>query len=111
MTITLLTQLSAAPDAALASLHSMSAHLPHAAGRVVADPSTTNLRDWLKSNVVQVIFLVIGISMLAAAYRGNASKVMMTAGLSLVGVLWIGMAATNNIDHVSGWLMGLVGIA
>lgn len=78
---------------------------------LLADPSTTNLRTWLKDNVVQLLFLLLGISMLFAGYKGNASKVMMTAGLSLVGLLWIGLAATNNTDHVSSWLMGLVGMA
>ena len=110
----LITYLSATPAVAshlgAATGRVLSAAAP-VTDRVVADPSTANLRGWLRDNVVQLLFLLLGISMLFAGYRGAASKVMMTAGLSLVGLLWIGMAASNNTDTVSRWLMNMVGVA
>ena len=88
----------------MSAVHLMASNLAAAADQY----GTGGLRKWLSDNVVTVIFLVIGIVLLLAAQKAHASKVMMVGGLSLIGLLWLGMASTGNVNHVSSWLVGLV---
>jgi membrane-bound ClpP family serine protease len=77
---------------------------------LAAPGDTTGLRAWLNDNVVQLLILLIGVVMLFASLKAQASKVVMIGGLTLVALLFLGLGASDSSrQQVSHWLMGLVG--
>ena len=82
-------------------------HLIGAALTAAPQYGTSGLRKWLDDNVVTVLILVIGIVLLIAAQKAHASKVIMVGGLSLIGLFWLGLAASGNVNAVSQWLVNL----
>lgn len=82
-----------------------------AAGQILgkaANYGTSGLTTWLQHNVVMLLVVLIGITLLLLAQKANVSKVIMTVGLGLVALFWLGLAASGNTDQVGKFLVGLV---
>ena len=78
--------------------------------RVVAAPvavDTSGIGNWLRDNAVKVILIVIGLVILMASRRGDHSRVVSTVGLSLVGLMVLGIAFSGSALDVGYWLAKL----
>jgi hypothetical protein len=75
-----------------------------------AGPSygTGGITKWLQDNVVTLLVVLIGVVLLMAAHKANVSKVILTVGLGLVGLFWLGLAASGNTGEVGMFLVNLV---
>lgn len=54
--------------------------------------STDKLQNFLSENVLSLLVMVVGLGMLIAGGKRDASKVMTTAGLALVALAVVGMS-------------------
>jgi uncharacterized membrane protein len=72
--------------------------------------STSGLQQWLLSNAVTVMVLLLGLSVLLYAGKAQASKVFSVVGLALVGMGMIAMGSGGNAASVGQWVLGLVGL-
>lgn len=79
-------------------------------------PPTTNITTsgvstFLKDNAVPILVLIIGLGILGAGRKGEASKVLLVTALTFVGlaVVAVGLDATAGIS-VGKWIVSLVGV-
>lgn len=75
---------------------------------VMAVGSTTGISSWLKSNVVPLVILVIGLAIMMMARRKDHSGAIVTVGILLVGLMVVGMAIGDTGINVGAWLSNLV---
>lgn len=69
---------------------------------------TSGLSKWIKDNVISIVILVLGISILFAARNGNISKGVTILGGTLLGLVVLGMATGNTADSIGTFLIGLI---
>jgi hypothetical protein len=69
---------------------------------------TSGISTWLQNNVVTLLIVLIGVALLLAAHKANVSKVIMTVGLGLVALFWLGLASTGATKDVGAFLVHLV---
>lgn len=50
------------------------------------------IQEWILTNIVPLILLVIGCTILFSAKKGNWSRTMDTAGIAIVALIFIGGA-------------------
>ena len=77
---------------------------------VVAAPvavDTSGIGDWLRDNAVKILLIVIGLVILMASHRGDHSRVVSTVGLSLIGLMVLGIAFSGSALDVGYWLARL----
>ena len=77
---------------------------------VVAAPvavDTSGIGNWLRDNAVKVILIVIGLVILMASRRGDHSRVVSVVGLSLIGLMVLGIAFSGSALDVGYWLAKL----
>lgn len=80
-----------------------------------APPTTTittgGVSSWLKDNAVPLLVLFIGLGILGAGRKGEASKVLLVTALTFVGlgVIAVGLDATTGIG-IGKWLISLAGV-
>ena len=78
--------------------------------QVVAAPvavDTSGIGDWLRDNAVKILLIVIGLVILMASRRGDHSRVVSTVGLSLIGLMVLGIAFSGSALDVGYWLAQL----
>jgi len=74
---------------------------------VQAEYGTRGLTDWIQSNVVTLVILILAVCVLWAARAGNISKgITIVAGL-LLGVVVLGLATGNNAQDVGAFVVDL----
>lgn len=73
---------------------------------------TTNaLQQWLISNGVTVVVVLIGLALLVYALRGDASRVLTVVGLSVVGLAFLALGTVNGAAAgVGHFFLGLIGV-
>jgi hypothetical protein len=77
----------------------------------LADPSTQPLTDWIRGNGAVTIMAVIACAILLGALKGHVSKVVTVGGLSLVGLLFVVLAANQGAQDALGrWMLSLFGV-
>lgn len=77
----------------------------------LAEPSTEGLTGWIRSNGAVTIIAIIACALLLGALKGNVSKVVTIGGLSVVGLLFVALAANQSAQDALGqWALGLLGI-
>jgi membrane-bound ClpP family serine protease len=76
-----------------------------AAAPVAVD--TSGIGNWLRDNAVKVILIVIGLVILMASRRGDHSRVVSVLGLSLIGLMVLGIAFSGSALDVGYWLARL----
>ena len=76
-----------------------------AAAPVAVD--TSGIGNWLRDNAVKVILIVIGLVILMASRRGDHSRVVSVVGLSLIGLMVLGIAFSGSALDVGYWLAKL----
>jgi hypothetical protein len=95
----------------------------HAHHHLLADPSsapgsgtvggtgdTSKLQSWLKKNILTSVLMLIGLVFLLKANVGKHAEVIKAAGVSVIALMFIGLAAKNDPAAVGTWALGLVGI-
>jgi hypothetical protein len=74
---------------------------------VTAGFGTVGIADWIRANLVTVLILLAGASVLWAARGGNIGKgITITAGL-ILGVAVLGLATGTTATDVGSFLVGL----
>lgn len=68
---------------------------------------TNGIGNWLRDNAVKIVLIVIGLVILMASRRGDHSRVVSTVGLSLVGLMVLGIAFSGSALDVGYWLARL----
>lgn len=70
-----------------------------------------NITQFLENNILPIIILIIGLAVLGHGRKGDASKAMLTVGLTGVGlaVIAIGLDAGTGVS-VGKWLLSLANI-
>ena len=68
---------------------------------------TTGIGNWLRDNAVKILLIVIGLVVLMASRRGDHSRVVSTVGLSLIGLMVLGIAFSGSALDVGYWLAKL----
>jgi membrane-bound ClpP family serine protease len=68
---------------------------------------TSGIGNWLRDNAVKVILIVIGLVILMASRRGDHSRVVSVVGLSLIGLMVLGIAFSGSALDVGYWLAKL----
>jgi membrane-bound ClpP family serine protease len=53
----------------------------------------TGFTAWLRNNVLIIVLLFVGIVMLARSHKGDHKSAMTTAGIALIALFFIGLAA------------------
>ena len=57
---------------------------------------TNGIGNWLRDNAVKIVLIVIGLVVLMASRRGDHSRVVSTVGLSLIGLMVLGIAFSGS---------------
>lgn len=77
----------------------------------LAEPSTDGLTGWIRSNGAVTLMAVIACAILLGALKGNVSKVVTIGGLSMIGLLFVVLAANEGAQDALGkWALGLFGV-
>lgn len=70
---------------------------------------TKNLQDWLTTNVVPVLLLLVGVvAFWLGGGKGDNAAVMVRVGGVLIGLVLIGFAVTGGGVALGRWLAGLL---
>ena len=69
---------------------------------------TSGAGNWLRDNAVKILLIVIGLVVLMASRRGDHSRVVSTVGLSLIGLMVLGIAFSGSALDVGYWLAKLL---
>ena len=80
-------------------------HIMHVAAPLAVD--TAGIGNWLRDNAVKILLIVIGLVVLMASRRGDHSRVVSTVGLSLIGLMVLGIAFSGSALDVGYWLAQL----
>lgn len=72
--------------------------------------NTGGLVSWIQENIIPVLILVIGASILLLANKGNVSKIVTVVAGVLIGLIVIALSATGASAAFGSWLLGLFGI-
>ena len=78
--------------------------------QMVAAPvavDTAGIGNWLRDNAVKILLIVIGLVVLMASRRGDHSRVVSTVGLTLIGLMVLGIAFSGSALDVGYWLARL----
>lgn len=77
----------------------------------LAAPSTDTLTDWIRGNGAVTLMAIIACAILLGALKGNVSKVVTVGSLSVVGLLFVVLAANQPAQDALGkWALSLFGI-
>jgi hypothetical protein len=71
---------------------------------------TGSLQEWMKKNILTVLLLGMGLVFLLKANLGRHAEILKAAGISLIALMFIGLAAAGDPSSVGTWALGLVGI-
>lgn len=74
----------------------------------MAAPGTAGAQSWVKSNVIPLVLLVIGVGILMLAGKQNHKAAIGRTGIVLIGLAVIAMSVAWQ--PISSWLLGLLGI-
>lgn len=66
------------------------------------------LSDWLRTNVVGIVLLVIAIGVLVKAQSKDYKASMVTFAIVLLGLAMLGLATGGRAEGVGSWLAGLL---
>ena len=94
----------------LATFAQQAAEVSALAGSLPANGavSTEGASSWIRDNVVQVVILVVACIALAAAGRGDNSKIIRIVGGIAMALAILAMSTGTNAENVGSWLIGLV---
>ncbi|MBO0843156.1 MAG: hypothetical protein J2O46_08220 [Nocardioides sp.] len=77
-------------------------HATNAAGY-----GTGGLSHWITDNIITLVILILGITVLWAARSGNISKAVTIVGGLIIGLGVLGLATGNTATDVGSWMAGL----
>ncbi|GAA4117667.1 hypothetical protein GCM10022415_15780 [Knoellia locipacati] len=75
---------------------------------VAAPGDTTNLQDWIKSNIIPLLLLLIAVMLFVVAQRGDNAKAMRVVGGVVIALAVLGLATSGQAGAVGTWLASLV---
>lgn len=84
-------------------LHSLMSEQIVAAGSY----GTSGLSKWLQENVITLIVLILGITVLWAARGGNISKGITTVAGLILGLAVLGLASGTNATDMANFVVSL----
>lgn len=70
--------------------------------------SSSGLTKWLTDNVVGLLILVVGITVMARAHSKDHKGAIVTVGIVLIGLSVLGLATGNRATSVGNFLAGLI---
>lgn len=68
---------------------------------------TGGLKQWIQDNVITVVVLIAGVSVLWAARGGNIAKGVTIGAGVLIGLAVIGLATGNNASDIGTFFIDL----
>ena len=75
----------------------------------VATAATTGgLQDWIKSNVIPLLILVIAVMLFVIAQRGDNARAMKVVAGVIIALAVLGLAPGGHAENMGQWLAGLV---
>jgi len=75
---------------------------------VVAAASTGGLQDWIRSNVIPLLLLVIAVMLFVVAQRGDNAKAMKVVAGVIIALGVLGLATSGKAEGVGTWMASLV---
>lgn len=74
---------------------------------LAAQYGTGGLKDWISNNVVTLLILILGVSILWSARAGNIAKGITIAGGAIVGLAVLGLATGSNANDMGVFIVNL----
>lgn len=75
---------------------------------VLAAASTGGLQDWIRSNVIPLLLLVIAVMLFVIAQRGDNAKAMKVVAGVIIALGVLGLATSGQAEGVGTWMASLV---
>lgn len=75
---------------------------------LVAAASTDGLQQWIRSNVIPLMILIIAVMLFVFAQRGDNARSMKVVSGVIIALAVLGLATGGNAENVGGWLSALV---
>ena len=72
-----------------------------------AEYGTGGLAEWITDNIITLVVLILGVTVLWAARSGNNSKAVTIVGGLIIGLGVLGLAVGNNATDLGQWMAGL----
>ena len=72
-----------------------------------AEYGTGGLAEWITDNIITLVVLILGVTVLWAARSGNISKAVTIVGGLIIGLGVLGLAVGNNATDLGQWMAGL----
>ena len=75
---------------------------------VSAAATTGGLQDWIRSNVIPLLLLVIAVMLFVIAQRGDNAKAMKVVAGVIIALGVLGLASSGKAEGVGVWMASLV---
>ena len=75
---------------------------------VDAAASTGGLQEWIRSNVIPLLLLVIAVMLFVIAQRGDNAKAMKVVAGVIIALGVLGLASSGKAEGVGVWMASLV---
>jgi hypothetical protein len=79
----------------------------HALVPLAAQYGTSGLKQWIGDNIVTLVIVVLGVSIMWAARSGNVGKGITIAAGAIIGLVVLGLASGNNASDIGVFVVGL----
>ncbi len=70
--------------------------------------TTGGLQEWIKSNVIPLLLLVIAVLLFVVAQRGDNAKAMKVVAGVIIALGVLGLASSGKAEGVGVWMASLV---
>ena len=75
---------------------------------VDAAATTGGLQEWIRSNVIPLLLLVIAVMLFVIAQRGDNAKAMKVVAGVIIALGVLGLASSGKAEGVGVWMASLV---
>ena len=75
---------------------------------IVAAATTGGLQDWIRSNVIPLLLLVIAVMLFVVAQRGDNAKAMKVVAGVVIALGVLGLATSGKAEGVGVWMASMV---
>jgi hypothetical protein len=80
----------------------------NALSTIAAAASTGGLQEWIRSNVIPLLLLVIAVMLFVIAQRGDNAKAMKVVAGVIIALGVLGLASSGKAEGVGVWMASLV---